>query len=116
MPTRVPPFQPLTCKTVGAAGLSGAGVGVKAAYTCPAQRQAVVSCANVGNFAGAPTVQLRVTVGAVTLVLSTFTAEKFFPGPVYLDAGDSIDLRVSAAVAGSAFDGTLTVEEYGTLE
>jgi hypothetical protein len=112
MTTRIDTAQPVQGVTTVGAGLSGASTGVKLSYTVPAGRQARISLISAANFNGAPTVQLRITVGGTTVVLSSGTVAQVSTGGVYLNAGDVADLNVSALVAATTFDGAIAAEEY----
>lgn len=97
--------------TVGAA-LSGASTGVKLTYTVPAGKQARVWDVSVANFTLGPTVQARITVGGVTIVLQSGTAAFDFAGAAFLNAADTCDVNVSALVGASSFDAGIHVEEF----
>ena len=97
--------------TVGHA-LSGAATGVVLSYTAPAGRQAKVTGATLAAFTGAPNVQIRATIGGVTIVLTAGTAALSYSNPVYLAPGDVLDVNVAALVGGSSFDAGVYAEEY----
>ena len=97
--------------TVGA-GLSGAAVATVLTYTVPTGRNALVRYAGVNNFSGAPTVQVRATVGGVTVVLGSGAgAYDTFPN-LALNAADTLTIRVTAAIALSTFDATISADEF----
>lgn len=106
------PGNPINGVSTVGAGLSGAAVGVVLTYTCPAGRQAKLYDVSIANFNLAPTVQARVTIGGVTIVLQSGTTAFDFIGAVFLNAGDTCTVNVSALVAASTFDAGVFVEEY----
>jgi hypothetical protein len=115
MSSRLQQNQPVQgVATVGAA-LSGAATGVVLTYTVPAGKQAEVHFVNVANFNLAPTVQIRFTVGGVTVVVGSATVAQSFSGRVPLNAADTCTINVSALVAASTFDVLVAAYEFPSL-
>lgn len=98
--------------TVGAA-INTAATGVKLTYTCPAGRVASVRMIGWGNVTGtAPNIQLRVTVGGVTVVFVSSSTGQSVLGNIPLNAGDTATINCSGAGVGSTIDGFIFVEEF----
>jgi len=100
--------------TVGAA-LSGAATGVVLTYTVPAGKQAMLRFVSVANFTLAPTVQIRATVGGVTVVLWSGTTQVQLTAQMALNAADTVTINVSALIAASSFDAAIGAEEYSAI-
>jgi hypothetical protein len=109
---RAAPFTACAGNGAVGSGLSGASVGVKLSYTVPAGRTAMLRYIGVANFSGNPTVQLRVTYNAITVVISSGTVAQNQQPNISLNAGDIVDLNVSASIAASTFDGVISAEEF----
>jgi len=116
MSTRLPPLLPVSGFTLAGAGLSGASTGVKLSYTCPVGRQAEVIFLGVAGFVLAPTLRLRAVIGGATVVIGQTTQANLLENTLCLQQGDSVEISVQTAVAGSSFDGCLVVKEYATGE
>lgn len=98
--------------SVVAAAVDTAVLGVKLTYTAPAGRRAVVLTATCALTAGpAPTVQLRATIGGVTVILAQGVAPQTFTFSVPLAAGDSVSWNVSVVGAASTCDFEISAEE-----
>ena len=112
MSSRVQQSQPVQGVTTVGAALSGATVGVKLSYVVPAGRQAELTWASAQNFTGAPTVAIQAIVGGTTVTLGSAAGPESFSGLIALNAGDTVQLNVTALVAASVFDGVISAREF----
>lgn len=82
--------------------------GVKASYTAPVGKRAVVSSVSWYNRSGTPTVQLQLVRAGVTFILRQDTASFRDLVSVALDPGDTLQLNVTVAGTGSAADAVIS--------
>lgn len=80
-------------------------------YTVPAGMQARLRHVTLFHNVGAPTIQLQVIRGGLTLVLEVFAAGSkayYFP----LNAGDQVRLQTTVGVASGSADAMMAVEQF----
>lgn len=109
-----PPFQanPETFQTALAQATSTASTGVKLSFTVPAGSQGTLTEAFVSAQTGTPgTVAIQIVRGGTTVTLASGTTALTVTGPIYLKAGDVVQINVTAAGTASAADMMISVEQ-----
>jgi hypothetical protein len=112
MTTRIRGTEPINAVSTVGEALDGTAIGVKLSYVCPAGKAAVARFVSISTIAQAITIALEIIVGGVTVEIGAFTTSQQLSIFVPLNAGDTVQLDVTVAVALGAFDAVLAVEEY----
>jgi methionine aminopeptidase len=92
--------------------LPATATGVQLTYTCPAGKQAVVRFVSIDTIVNAITIAVEAVIGGVNVEVTSFTANGVLNCTIPLNAGDVVQLDVTVAIAGGAFDALIGAEEY----
>jgi hypothetical protein len=99
--------------TGGNTNISGASNGVKISYIVPAGKTAMVRWISLANIlVGTPTIALQVIISGITINLWTGTVPVTLSPNISLNAGETVQIRVTTLAAGSTFDACFSVEEF----
>jgi len=112
MSTRVNNGAAVNGVTKNVNGASGAATGVVLTYTVPAGMQAELLFAEVNSFTLAPTVAVQYVNANGTYTLGSGTTAFASTLNVQLQAGETIQVNVTALVAASSFNAFFGIKEY----